>query len=79
MCDAVYYYLVISYSIPFTTLIADGEVVDDVVVVGISVPAANINAVINIQPPMIPLYPRVSPNTIYDRIAAPVSCSVYIE
>ena len=55
MCDAVYYYLVISYSIPFTTLIADGEVVDDVVVVGISVPAANINAVINIQPPMIPL------------------------
>ena len=38
---------------------------DDVVVAGISVPAANINAVINIQPPMIPLYRRVSPSTIY--------------
>ena len=78
LCVTQYNYkLVISYSIPFTTLIADGVVVvDDVVVAGISVPAANINAVINIQPPMIPLYPRVSPSTIYERIAAPISCSI---
>ena len=73
------YKLVISYSIPFMILIADGVVVDDdVVIAGIFVPAANINAVINIQPPMIPLYPRVSPSTIYDKIAAPVSCSIHI-
>ena len=64
-----------SYSVPFMISIAAGVVGDSVVVAGISVPAANINAVINIQPPMIPLYPRVSPSTIYERIAAPVSCS----
>ena len=44
--------------------IAAGVVDDSAVVAGISVPAANINAVINIQPLMIPLYPRVSPSTI---------------
>ena len=65
-----------SYSVPFMISIAAGVVDDSVVVVaGTSVPAANINAGINIQPLMIPLYPRVSPSTIYDRIAAPVSCS----
>ena len=62
-----------SYSVTFMIPIAAGVVDDSVVVAGISVPATNINAVINIQPLMIPLYPRVSPSTIYDRIAAPVS------
>ena len=56
--------------------IADSVVDEDVVVAGTSVPGANINAGINIQPPMIPLYPRVSPSTIYNRIVTPVSCTI---